>query len=53
MPLPKSELLRFSTTVQTANNKTYTVYTLFDSGASQEFVDIRFARSSPGTVAVW
>ena len=41
---PKSELLRFFTTVQTSNNKTRSAYTLVDSGASHGFIDVRYVR---------
>jgi hypothetical protein len=47
MPLPEGELLRFSTTVRTVNNKSHTAYTLFNSGASHRFVDISFLNSQP------
>jgi hypothetical protein len=42
---PKSELLRFSSTVKTTNGKIRTAYTLFNSGASHGFVDTHFACS--------
>jgi hypothetical protein len=42
---PKSELLRFSSIVRTANGKTRTAYTLFDCGASHGFIDLNFART--------
>jgi hypothetical protein len=45
MPLPKSELVRVFTTVRTANNKSYTIYTLSNSGASYRVAESYFAKS--------
>jgi hypothetical protein len=45
MSLPKSELLRFFTTVRTTNNKSYSVYTLSDYGASYRVMDSYYTKS--------
>jgi hypothetical protein len=38
-PLPKSELLRFSSTIKITKDRTHTAYMLFDSGISYGFRD--------------
>jgi hypothetical protein len=43
--LPKCELLKVSIIGRTANNQSCTIYTLFDSRKSHEFVNISFTKS--------